>query len=299
MEHIESTMNGTIEELKNMIQLQKLQAEEELNIKSQELTMRNKEIEMMHNAFLKKYSVFENRFWELESLIESKDKEILEERLRREELEVEIRRLKEEQEDWNFKQEVEEQYRIEAKEQFIEGNEVEGDHVYEKLSSELNNLRSEIYNLKSERSNGEFTYFGKGPRIDSSKKRNDDTGIWEQLKGSTLESNFSEIEKLNDLERKLNQKHTFGIEINQDSEDEILSIDASERPKTQNGFNPLFYLQSENQSPNQESIRRNKTALQSKENVFYKISWNLNSSVDASKKLENLKNKVVPTLNLK
>ena len=299
MEQMESSLTGTIEELKNMLELQKIQADEEINIKSQELVMRNKEIEMMHNAFLKKCSAFESRFGEFESIVESKDKEIFEERLKREELEAEVRRLKEEQEDWNFKQEVEGQFRVGAREQINDIDETEADHVYEKLSSELNNLRSEIYNLKSERSNGEIRYYSKGTRIDSSKKINNDTGIREQLKESTVESNFSEIERLNDLEKKLNQKHNFGIELIQDSEDDILSIDASERPRTQIGFNPLFYLQSENQSPNQESIHRNKTTLQSKENVFYNIVSSINSFGGGSKKIENMKNKVVPSLHLK
>lgn len=261
---VESSLSSQVSELQSQLSIQKEVSASELATKQEELEMKNKEVEMIHRAFTSKCKSFEDKLKELDAQGELKDKEILQERIKRQEVEMELKRLKEEQQEWK-----------EDKDMSIEDIQT-ADGVYEKLSNELNNLRSEIWNLKSERSEKE-------------RGRSE----------ISINSHFEDLEKLNDLERKLEQKHTFGIDINNDLEDDVLSIDQNERRKTQNGFNYLFYLQSENQSPNQESIRRNQTALQSKENVFWNIASNLNSGDKSSKKIENMKNKIVPSINLK
>lgn len=118
-------------------------------------------------------------------------------------------------------------------------------NIYGKLSSDLMNLRSEINNLKSERTNidtsrndkvlrnitsktsldnyrhkdSDFYYkmcskpqrvIGKRPLETESKRNNN--------KLAAYDSNFSGIEKLNQLESKLNQKNAFDTALDHDSE---------------------------------------------------------------------------------
>lgn len=256
---IEASLKSKISSLQSQLSLQQEQAEAELATKQEELEMKNKEVEMIHRAFASKWKVFEDKLHEIDEQSEIKDKEILQERIKRQEAEMELKKLKEEQ------LELKDDNNISIEDLNT------ADGVYEKLSNELNNLRSEIWNLKSERSERE--------RPKSQMSTN---------------SHYEDMEKLNYLERKLDEKHTFAADINQDSEDDVLSIQQNNK-MTHDKFNYLLYLQSENQSPNQESLRRNQSALESKENVFWNIASNLNSDGKINKKIENMKGKLSPT----
>ena len=67
-----------------------------MKIKAEELTMKSKEVEMLHNTFERKYATFDARNREIQEQLEIKEKELLEEKLHVEELESEITRYKEE-----------------------------------------------------------------------------------------------------------------------------------------------------------------------------------------------------------
>lgn len=138
--------------------------------------MRNKEIEMLHTNFERKFATFEDRNIELESNLEFKERELLEERIKREELENEIRRYKEEMEDYSIKETIGVKYGF--KDSYLgDAGYVSTPHkknestyhdsrnssknndlgnYYGKLSSELTNLRNEINSLKSDRCKHNF-----------------------------------------------------------------------------------------------------------------------------------------------
>jgi hypothetical protein len=145
--------------------------EQENQIKGEELHMRNREIEMLHANFERKFGTFENTNSELESQLEFRERELLEERLKREELENEIKRYKEEMEDYSIKETIGVRYGIKdnypentgyisnpnvmSDSTYLDSKTNSKDHnfgnIYGKLSSELSNLRNEINNMKSDR----------------------------------------------------------------------------------------------------------------------------------------------------
>lgn len=187
-------------------------------------------------------------------------------------------------------------------------------NIYGKLSSELSNLRNEINNLKSERSHGEANKkaaFGHSRKMNGSASdqyydlnvRKNKAEYKQQLsheammnlRHSNYGSNYSEIDKLNDLERKLDQRQNFVIASHDDSDD-MMSYNESETENVRSETKYNFYSHSENQSPNQESYRPHQVKKSSKDNVFWNIANTLN--IDPSgKPVDNLK-KLVPNLNM-
>lgn len=106
-----------------------------------------------------------------------REKELLEERIKRDEFECELKRLTEELEDQKLRKELEDGYSVHSKSSTSEAEysnhkmeqtdftydaqnhnlskDKEFGKIYIKLSSELNNLRNEIKNMKSDRNSCE------------------------------------------------------------------------------------------------------------------------------------------------
>ncbi len=141
---------------------------------------------MLHSSMTTKFTQLENRNEELETQIEIKERDFMEERFKREELESEVRRLKEELEDVHTKEAMSVKYGFkdsylnnaqpqatpifeqeESVENKSEADVKEYDNIYGKLSSELSNLRNEINNLKSDRSS--FSSTKKSKKISGQK----------------------------------------------------------------------------------------------------------------------------------
>ena len=338
-------MNQTIDDLKNILKMQKQENEEEIKVKQQELNMKNKEIELIKSSLQRKYAAFEERNNELSNLLENKEKELLEERLKRDEFEWELKRLSEELEEYKTRKEFEDNYTFHNKNihgdikfvhQKLEHTDTTYDYedhslnkdkefgqIYVKLSSELNSLRNEIKNMKSEWSladvqtnSYEKNYYsgennttnnenyadsfkpnkrGVLERVKTSMKRPlENDSIYNQMKMSKWESNInSELERLNDLERKLNQE----IDL-PDESDDALSYEGSKRIKLQNNLNNMYYAQSENQSPNQESWKRNQMLIKSKDSMYWNIASNFNSDNGSSQNVEILNARFIPKLSI-
>lgn len=171
-------MAQTIEDLKNIIKMQRLEHQEELKVKQQELNMKNKEVETLRSSFNRKYAAFDARNNELSCLLETKENELLEERIKRDEFECELKRLADELEDQKLRKELDDGYSLHTKSANSDADynkskmertdftydiqnhnlskDKEFGKMYTKLSSELNNLRNEIKNMKSDRSSAEL-----------------------------------------------------------------------------------------------------------------------------------------------
>jgi len=298
--------------------------------------MRNKEIDILKNTFERKYASFESTNQELENQLDNKERELLEERLKREELENELRRYKEDYEDMTLKNSVEAKYGVKdsmisndnVRERSIErtddtycydsrsfNKEPEINGYYDKLSSDLYNLRSEINNLKSDRaniqssrnqnsshhnSNGSFNNH-RNENLDRylvektntfhrkplSKKAIESEQIMDNIKISNYDSNFSEMNKLNKLEQQLNGKDAFE---DNDSESEMFSyhppdIDVSSQADS------TAYVANENLSPNEETYKQ-QLSHRSKNNILLKLVNHMDKSGESNK------NKLVPNLNM-
>jgi len=317
--------------------------QQENQVKEEELVMKNKEIELLHSNFEKKFSQFEIRNEELETQIDFKEREYMEEKFRREELENEVKRYKEEIDDIQAKEAIEVKYGF--KDSYLANaqmptqdpgkqektddtyciesknydNDFEYDNIYGKLSSELTNLRNEINNLKSERgssnstkkenlnrnkSRGVLEYtesqnfktyykknFNNATQEVLSQRKENRNPTQKGLKFKVHDSNFSEIDKLNALEQRLNDQNVLDEALNADSESEIMSYRQSEFENINNEIDPQYFGQSENQSPNQESYRQQISARE-----HNKLYWEMANGME--KKEEEAQNVMVPSLNM-
>ena len=301
--------------------------------------MRNKEIDIMKNTFERKYSTFEATNQELQNQLEFKERELLEEKIKREELENELKRMKDELEDFQIKSEMEVRYGIKdsqlqyeymqerslertdstfgfdnksiSKDQYVPG-------YYDKLSSDLCNLRNEINNLKSERTNGDTSrrqmesdrnykqnvyqkynndnldkyLFEKKNKKQERKvlveKQPKKDSISSHVKISNYDSNFSEMDKLNELEQQLSEKGRFTQDQEWDSDAESYRHDLD---PIDSEIDQQCFSHSENQSPNQETYAR-----QISQRAKGKVLWNIANNMDANDELT--KNSLVPNLNM-
>lgn len=195
-------------------------------------------------------------------------------------------------------------------------------NIYGKLSSELNNLRSEINNLKSDRGDIEssrnlhsynkissignmktFTeenasrYLMRQPKMSQNKpltrKPLQGAMVMNQIRGETQESDFTEMDKLNDLEAKLNNKNSLDEALEHDTESDAMSYDQSDNDHFHSEIDPQYYGRSENQSPNQESYRQHQLSSRNQKQVF----WNIANGMGSDHKANPAK-KLVPSLNM-
>ncbi|CAI2386827.1 unnamed protein product [Moneuplotes crassus] len=215
----------------------------------------------------------------------------------------------------NFKAE-EPNYVYECKSQ---SNDMEYENIYGKLTSELTNLRNDINNLKSdkeslssskkapvpsvayetlnfqENKNYNAYYkksFNNKPRqVLSTKKLNDDPQRNIQ-RIKSIDSNFSDLERLNALEKHLNDQNGLDEALRSETESQDISYRQSDIENFTSEIDPQYLLQSENQSPNQESYKNQQSAREINR-VYWETTNEIDTNGDGSKQ-----SKGIPNLNM-
>ena len=180
------------------------------------------------------------------------------------------------------------------------------------MRNEINNLKSERGNVTSPKKKSKSktkglldysenenyaTYYKKNfnnePRKVLSKRPLQGDSMQNQLKLRVVDGNFSEIDKLNALEEKLNEKNGLEEALKSETDGDYLSYPQSENENINSEMEAQFYGQSENQSPNQDTFKRS-TSPPIKKNDIY---WDIANEMDQNEIESQVKN-MIPNLNM-